>query len=75
MSDVHSQVQDYYGKQLKTSADLKTDACKTTTSYTTDIKKIIGQIHDEVVSKYYGCGLTIPDALAGLKVLEERQRR
>ena len=36
----------------------------------TDIKKIIGQIHDEVVSKYYGCGLTIPDALAGLKVLD-----
>ena len=27
-------------------------------------------IHDEVLEKYYGCGLTIPEELSGLRVLD-----
>ena len=27
-------------------------------------------IHDEVVSKYYGCGLVVPTCLEGMKILD-----
>ena len=32
--------------------------------------KAIGAVHDEVSSRYYGCGLAIPPVLDGLKVLD-----
>lgn len=70
MSDIHDQVKDYYGKQLEKSDDLKTNACCTVVSYPKHIKEALAQIHDEVMSKYYGCGLTIPDNLKGTKVLD-----
>ncbi|MDB2447054.1 methyltransferase domain-containing protein [bacterium] len=68
--DIHYSVQDYYGKQLETSGDLKTNACCTADAYPRYIKTMIGNIHSEVVSKYYGCGLTIPTKLEGTKVLD-----
>ena len=64
-----TQVQDYYGKQLQTSDDLKTNAC-----CTDDIpaahKKILATLEDEVLAKYYGCGVCIPEAVQGLTVLD-----
>ncbi|MCB9025577.1 MAG: methyltransferase domain-containing protein [Bdellovibrionaceae bacterium] len=65
-----TQVKDYYGKTLKTSEDLKTNACCTNVDYPKHIKKALGKIHDEVMTKYYGCGLTIPTHLEALKVLD-----
>ena len=66
----HQEVQNYYGKQLAKSEDLQTNACCTIDPPPKYISEIIGQIHDEVVSKYYGCGLTIPNKLEGVKILD-----
>ena len=70
MSNIHESVKDYYGKELENSDDLKTTACCTIAEPPKYIKEILSKIHDEVMSKYYGCGLTIPDKLEGLKVLD-----
>lgn len=66
----HEEVQDYYGKKLKTSADLQTNACCTPQSMPDFIKNALKNINDEVAAKYYGCGLTIPTELEGLTVLD-----
>lgn len=70
MENTTTSVQNYYGKELRNSTDLKTNACCTTFEYPKKIKKILSEIHDEVMAKYYGCGLTIPTTLNGLKVLD-----
>ena len=70
MSNIHESVKDYYGKELEKSEDLKTNACCTLVEPPKYIKDALSKIHDEVMSKYYGCGLTIPDKLKGLKVLD-----
>lgn len=69
-SDLHDQVSTYYGKTLQTTDDLKTSACCTDIDYPAHIKSILAEIHDETMAKYYGCGLTIPSNLEGLKVLD-----
>ncbi len=63
-------VRDYYGKVLQTSSDLKTDACCTTAPMPDYLKAALSNIHDEVLAKYYGCGLVLPEALAGASVLD-----
>ncbi len=70
MKDVHESVQDYYGKTLQESSDLQTNACCTDINMPDHIKKALGQIHEEVLIKYYGCGLAIPNSLEGAKVLD-----
>jgi ubiquinone/menaquinone biosynthesis C-methylase UbiE len=70
MEDIKNSVQDYYGKQLQSSSDLKTNACCTAFDYPQKIKNILAEIHDEVMIKYYGCGLTIPTKLNGLKMID-----
>jgi ubiquinone/menaquinone biosynthesis C-methylase UbiE len=67
---MESAVKEYYGKTLQSSEDLKTNACCTFKAPPQHIKHIIEQIHDEVVSKYYGCGLTIPKDFSLLKGME-----
>jgi len=68
--EITQSVQEYYGKTLQNTSDLKTNACCTGDAYPDYIKKIIGNIHDEVVARYYGCGLTIPTCLKNAKVLD-----
>jgi arsenite methyltransferase len=68
--EIYKSVQEYYGKELISSSDLKTNACCTLIEYPSEIKGIIAEIHDEVVAKYYGCGLTIPEELENLKILD-----
>ncbi len=70
MNDIHQSVKEYYGKELTKSEDLKTNACCTLTEPPQHIKDALAMIHDEVMAKYYGCGLTIPDQLEGLTVLD-----
>lgn len=66
---IQQQVQDYYGRALHTSQDLKTNAC-----CTDDIpaahKRILAQLESEVLEKYYGCGVCVPPAVDGLTVLD-----
>lgn len=70
MSEIHESVQKYYGQELTKSEDLKTNACCTIAPPPENIKKALSNIHDEVVAKYYGCGLTIPSNLQGMKILD-----
>jgi len=70
MTTVHKSVQDYYGKELTKSEDLKTNACCTMAEPPAHIKAALANVHDEVMAKYYGCGLTIPDHVEGLTVLD-----
>ena len=62
-------VQDYYGKQLHSSADLQTNAC-CDQAPPEHLKPLLAQLHDEVVSRYYGCGLVAPEQLQGMRILD-----
>ena len=66
----YSQVQDYYGKVLQTSDDLKTDACCTDEGLPAYLKPILSKVHDEVLMRYYGCGLVLPEQLEGARILD-----
>lgn len=63
-------VRDYYGKTLRRSDDLQTDACCTPDSMPDYAKPIIAKIHDEVLTRYYGCGLVLPELMTGQSVLD-----
>lgn len=63
-------VRDYYGKTLSTSDDLQTDACCTTDDIPEFHKAYLSRIHDEVMAKYYGCGLIAPLQLEGTRILD-----
>ena len=63
-------VQDYYGKELQGSADLKTDACCTMEAPPAWLRQWMGMVHPEVSSRYYGCGLVAPDLLKGARILD-----
>lgn len=62
-------VKDYYGKRLTGSQDLQTNACCDTTP-PAHLKPLLALLHDQVVSRYYGCGLVAPDGLEGARVLD-----
>jgi SAM-dependent methyltransferase len=66
----HEIVQEYYGKALESRKDLKTGACCSTDSLPETHKKILGQIEEEILEKFYGCGSPIPPALEGKTVLD-----
>ncbi|OZG73114.1 methyltransferase type 11 [Hahella sp. CCB-MM4] len=67
---MRDEVQDYYGKTLSSSEDLQTDACCTAGGTPEHLKPILSKIHDEVMSRYYGCGLIAPDHLEGAHILD-----
>jgi len=66
----HDLVQDYYGRQLQGTADLKTSACCDASSMPEWLKPLLARIHPEVLSRYYGCGLVCPPLLEGCRVLD-----
>lgn len=70
MATLHEEVKDYYGKELGNSEDLKTNACCTLTAPPKYILDALSEVHDEVQAKYYGCGLTIPFEVEGLRILD-----
>ena len=57
-------VQQYYGQHLTGSQDLQTNACCDQTP-PEHLKPLLALLHDEVVSRYYGCGLVAPAARGG----------
>jgi len=63
-------VKEYYGKILKSNQDLQTSACCTAESMPAYLREILGQVHDEVKDKFYGCGSPFPLALEGKTVLD-----
>lgn len=70
MNTTHKEVQEYYGSELQKSEDLKTNACCTLTNPPKHIREALNLVADEVQAKYYGCGLTIPSAVEGLRILD-----
>ena len=67
---MRDEVQQYYGNVLKSSADLKTNACCTIDAVPSHVSDVIAQIHAEVRARYYGCGLILPEALEGAQILD-----
>jgi SAM-dependent methyltransferase len=67
---MHKIVQDYYGKQLQSTADLKTTACCDASTMPNWLKPLLARIHPEVLTRYYGCGLVCPSLLQGCRVLD-----
>ena len=63
-------VKDYYGKTLQSSSDLKTEACCTPDDMPDYVRELLANIHPQVLSKYYGCGLVTPLALEGTRILD-----
>jgi len=71
VDETRASVQNYYGTALQTSDDLQTNACCTAGAPPKHIQDCIKNLHPETVSKYYGCGLCLPDYnLEGLRVLD-----
>ena len=70
MNEINDSVKEYYGKILKKSSDLKTNACCTTGKYPKYILDKLKNIHEDVLSSYYGCGLVMPDSLEGSKIID-----
>ena len=63
-------VKDYYGKLLKSSKDLKTSACCDGATVPSHAQPLLDNVHPEVASKYYGCGLVAPAELRGRCILD-----
>lgn len=63
-------VQKYYGETLAGTQDLQTNACCTDAKLPEYIKPLLAKVHDEVQARYYGCGLVVPEQLAGLTILD-----
>jgi arsenite methyltransferase len=66
----HENVQTYYGETLQSSDDLQTNACCTPDDMPDYVKKVLSQIHDDVLTRYYGCGLIAPLDLEGMHILD-----
>ncbi|KFV44141.1 Arsenite methyltransferase, partial [Tyto alba] len=67
--------QDYYGKELQKSEDLKTSACVTSArTLPKVVREALERVHEEVVARqvlgYYGCGLVIPECLTACRILD-----
>lgn len=65
-----SDVRQYYGETLKSTADLKTSACCATGTVAPHIKEILAKLPDPVISKFYGCGAPLPIGIEGMRVLD-----
>ena len=60
----------YYGDILTSSDDLKTDACSTADAPSPAVRAALANVHAEVKSRYYGCGLVAPQAIEGARILD-----
>ncbi|WP_136805211.1 arsenosugar biosynthesis radical SAM (seleno)protein ArsS [Desulfosediminicola flagellatus] len=63
-------IQNYYGKILQGSSDLKTDACCTLGDMPLWLKQALTNVHTEVLDRYYGCGLVAPEAIESCTVVD-----
>lgn len=61
---------DYYGRVLGGSSDLRTDACLTAAAPAAHVKAALARVHPDVRSRYFGCGLVVPEKLQGARILD-----
>jgi len=67
---MRAEVQRYYGEVLQSSSDLKTSACCTDDEPPPHVKTALAKIHNDVLTRYYGCGLVLPELLDGARILD-----
>eukprot|EP01060_Flectonema_neradi_P003337 TRINITY_DN1213_c2_g1_i1.p1 TRINITY_DN1213_c2_g1~~TRINITY_DN1213_c2_g1_i1.p1 ORF type:complete len:397 (+),score=95.85 TRINITY_DN1213_c2_g1_i1:77-1192(+) len=63
-------VEEYYGKVLKTTKDLKTSACTAAGRPPLIIRDAMKKVPNTVMEKFYGCGAPIPMGIKGLNILD-----
>lgn len=63
-------VREYYGRVLKSSADLQTSACCLAETLPPHVIAALKDVHEEVKDRFYGCGSPIPPAIEGATVLD-----
>lgn len=67
----HDNVKEYYGQTLQKSSDLASNACTLgKEGMPKHIRQIRATVHDDVVAKAFGCGLTIPEGLSGCRIAD-----
>ena len=58
-SGTYESVQNYYGKVLGSSKDLKTSACTSSSKPSPSVLKALRSVPGPVVEKFYGCGTPV----------------
>ena len=67
----HQDLQEYYGKILQSTKDLKTKACCLNgEKLPPSVKKALGMIDREILERFYSCGSPIPPWLTGQRILD-----
>lgn len=66
---IHDSVKDYYA-HLNSSKDLKTSACAITPSKIESYRPHLKNIPNEIINKFYGCGMPIPFGIKNLTILD-----
>ncbi|XP_046851182.1 arsenite methyltransferase-like isoform X1 [Xenia sp. Carnegie-2017] len=69
-SEIRDNVKEYYGKVLTTNENLQTNACVQVEKVPERVREAISLCHEDVLSKYYGCGLVFPNSVESTKVLD-----
>jgi SAM-dependent methyltransferase len=67
---VTESIKDYYGRVLRSSADLQTSACCVAEAPPRQVLDVLAEVHEEVKDRFYGCGSPLPAALDGITVLD-----
>ncbi|KAL8558782.1 hypothetical protein ACOMHN_043725 [Nucella lapillus] len=62
-------VKQYYGQDLKSSKNCLTGV-NCTKALAPHLIEALGDVHEEVANRYYGCGLVLPEAVEGCSVLD-----
>ncbi|TVP54565.1 MAG: methyltransferase domain-containing protein [Gemmatimonadales bacterium] len=70
IDETRTAIQDYYGRVLGSSQDLRTGACCTPEQVPARFRPLLARIHPEVSERFYGCGVPIPPALEAMTVLD-----
>lgn len=66
----YESVQNYYGKVLSSSKDLKTSACTSSSKPSPTVLDALRKVPLPVIEKFYGCGTPLPTSIEGLSVLD-----
>ncbi|XP_020382287.1 arsenite methyltransferase isoform X1 [Rhincodon typus] len=68
---IREDVKDYYGRRLQKTEDLILNMCVTPAKPLPNyIRDALKAVHEEVSSKYYGCGLVVPECLEDCWILD-----
>ncbi|TMW67520.1 hypothetical protein Poli38472_011140 [Pythium oligandrum] len=67
---VYDSVKEYYGNRLQRSSEVMLTGRGVMTSFHPYIAQIVAKIPNDVLNRYYGCGLPVPLGIEGMRVLD-----